>query len=135
MEHMLNQRNLRAAVERLARTNVSEADVSCAIDCFGQVLADLTDTPLRLAVVTGSALETENALRAKVANLEANARLHKLAMDAACGEIELLKLPVAATAAMMDAGWMASPSSDNESGDFAAVWSAMVQAWLKECEQ
>lgn len=75
MHKAANQRDLRNAVERLARTNVSEADVSRAIDCFGQVLADLTEQPLRLAVVTGEALQTENELRAQVVRLQTEVRL------------------------------------------------------------
>lgn len=65
-----NQRDLRDAVARLARTDVSEADVSRAIDCFGQVLADLTGSPLRLAVITGEALQAHNELRAEVDRLK-----------------------------------------------------------------
>lgn len=78
MHKAANQRDLRAAVERLARTNVTEADVSYAIDCFGQVLADLTDTPVRLAVITGEALKIENGLRAKIVELETQIRLMRL---------------------------------------------------------
>lgn len=70
MNQAANQRALRVAVERLARTDVDANDVSRAIDAFGQVLADLTDTPLRLAVISGEAFEENNELRAKVQRLK-----------------------------------------------------------------
>jgi hypothetical protein len=70
MSHQANHRALRCAILRLAANDCNETDVSNAIDAFGQVLADLTDTPLRLAVVSGEALETENELRAEVLRLK-----------------------------------------------------------------
>lgn len=81
MHKAANQRDLRDAVQRLARNNVSEADVSRAIDCFGQVLADLTETPLRLAVITGEALETENELRREIVGLQTQIRLMRAGLE------------------------------------------------------
>lgn len=78
MNQAANQRALRVAIERLARTDVDANDVSRAIDAFGQVLADLTDTPLRLAVVSGEAFEENNELRAKVARLESEIRMMRM---------------------------------------------------------
>lgn len=75
MHKAANQRDLRYAVQRLARAEVSEADVSRAIDCFGQVLADLTETPMRLAVISGQAFEENNELRRQVESLKTEIRL------------------------------------------------------------
>lgn len=78
MDQAANQRALRTAVWRLAQNDVDADDVSRAIDAFGQVLADLTDTPLRLAVISGEAFEENNELRAKIARLESEIRLTRL---------------------------------------------------------
>lgn len=70
MSPTANQRTLRAAVWALADIDADERTVSRAIDAFGQVLADLTDTPLRLVIVSGEAFEENNELRAEVARLK-----------------------------------------------------------------
>lgn len=95
-------------------------ELSDAINAFGNVMADLVGKPLRLAVITGDALNTEALLHAENAILKARLRN---------------ALPDDATDAMLAAGWLASPSSDNEAADFVNVWSAMVQAWRTECLQ
>lgn len=100
--------------------NATPQELSAALDAFGNVMADLIGKPLRLAVITGDSLDTEALLRAE--NVVLKVRLRNA-------------LPDNATAAMMTAGWCASPSSDNEAADFGAVWSAMVQAWRTECLQ
>jgi len=70
MSRAAAQRRLRLAVEALARRDVNENDVSEALQAFGQVLADLTDQPVKLAIIYGEELDTVAALQRQVAKLE-----------------------------------------------------------------
>lgn len=65
-QQVKNHRRLQLAVLALGVHGTTE-DLSEAIDAFGQVIADLIDTPCKLAIILGDelgvveALQTENA--------------------------------------------------------------------------
>lgn len=77
MSDVANQRRLRAAVQKLAMAPTAD-DLSEAINAFGQVIADLTDTNCRLVVIVGDELGTVEALQRENAKLKSAIRLMNL---------------------------------------------------------
>lgn len=74
MSEVANQRRLRVAVQKLAMAPNAD-DLSEAINAFGQVIADLTDTNCRLVVIVGDELETVEALQRENAKLKSTITL------------------------------------------------------------
>lgn len=70
MSRAAAQRRLRLAVEGLARRDVNADDVSEAIHAFGHVIADLTDQPVKLAILCGEELDAVEALLRRIVELE-----------------------------------------------------------------
>lgn len=74
MSHHVDTLRLRIAVENLEHDATAD-DLSKAIDAFGQVIADLTDMPCMLAVLTGEAFEIFNAQLSEIEALKGEIRL------------------------------------------------------------
>lgn len=74
MNYASNHLRLRIAVNNLEHDATGD-DLSKAIDAFGQVIADLTNTPCRLAVLTGEAFEIFNAQLSEIEALKGEIRL------------------------------------------------------------
>lgn len=75
MSRAAAQRRLRVAVEALARRDVNEEDISEAVNAFGQVMADLTGQPVKLAILCGEELDTVTGLLRRIAQLEHQLRM------------------------------------------------------------